>query len=176
MGNYKATLDWRDRTKARLREAFGGSCCICGYDKCDKALSFHHLDPSEKEFGISARIKKWEVLVKEAKKCIMVCQNCHSEIHAGFTEVPEDVRRFNEDFTEYKQPMTKNCIECGIEITHKARRCFKCDNIRKRKVPRPSYEQLMKDTSEMSMCAVGRKYEVTDNAIRKWIKKYEETK
>jgi hypothetical protein len=42
-----------------------------------------------------------------------------------------------------------------------------------RKVPRPSYEQLMADVASMSMLAVGRKYGVSDNAVRKWIRWYE---
>lgn len=42
-----------------------------------------------------------------------------------------------------------------------------------RKVPRPSYEQLMEDLKSMSMLAVGRKYDVSDNAVRKWIRWYE---
>lgn len=42
-----------------------------------------------------------------------------------------------------------------------------------RKVPRPSYEQLLEDVKLMSMVAVGRKYGVSDNAVRKWIRWYE---
>jgi hypothetical protein len=42
-----------------------------------------------------------------------------------------------------------------------------------RKVPRPSCEQLMADVESMSMVAVGRKYGVSDNAVRKWIRWYE---
>jgi len=42
-----------------------------------------------------------------------------------------------------------------------------------RKVERPTYEQLMADVSSMSFLAVGRKYGVSDNAIRKWIRWYE---
>ena len=42
-----------------------------------------------------------------------------------------------------------------------------------RRVERPSYEQLMEDVRTMSMLAVGRKYGVTDNAVRKWIRWYE---
>jgi len=45
-----------------------------------------------------------------------------------------------------------------------------------RKVERPSYEQLMKDVTAMSFCAVGRKYGVSDNAVRKWIRWYERGK
>ncbi|HUA50409.1 MAG TPA: hypothetical protein VMA77_34575 [Solirubrobacteraceae bacterium] len=43
----------------------------------------------------------------------------------------------------------------------------------RRQVERPSYEQLMADVSSMSFLAVGRKYGVSDNAIRKWIRWYE---
>jgi transposase-like protein len=42
-----------------------------------------------------------------------------------------------------------------------------------RRVPRPSYDQLMEDVKSMSMVAVGRKYGVSDNAVRKWIRWYE---
>lgn len=42
-----------------------------------------------------------------------------------------------------------------------------------RKVPRPSYDQLMSDLESMSILAVGRKYGVSDNAVRKWIRWYE---
>jgi hypothetical protein len=61
----------------------GGCCQICGYDKCLGALEFHHLDPSVKEFNLS-RMKSStfnEKITKELDKCIMVCANCHREIH-----------------------------------------------------------------------------------------------
>lgn len=61
----------------------GGSCQKCGYDKCNGALEFHHLDPSEKDFGISAKgdIKSWERIRVELDKCILICANCHRELH-----------------------------------------------------------------------------------------------
>ena len=43
----------------------------------------------------------------------------------------------------------------------------------RRKVERPSYEQLMADVESMSFLAIGRKYGVSDNAVRKWIRWYE---
>jgi transposase-like protein len=45
-----------------------------------------------------------------------------------------------------------------------------------RKVERPSYEQLIQDVESMSFLAVGRKYGVSDNAVRKWIRWYERAK
>ena len=59
----------------------GGKCERCGYDKCVQALQFHHLNPDEKDFAISGKSYSFERLKKEVDKCIMVCANCHIEIH-----------------------------------------------------------------------------------------------
>lgn len=61
----------------------GGKCARCGYDKCLAALDFHHHDPSAKEFGISHRGVTYAIerLKKEAEKCILLCANCHREVH-----------------------------------------------------------------------------------------------
>jgi hypothetical protein len=71
----------RQNVKVRLIEYKGGKCVKCGYDKCVSSLTFHHLDPKEKEFGISGSTVNFEVLRKESDKCILVCRNCHGEIH-----------------------------------------------------------------------------------------------
>lgn len=60
----------------------GGSCVKCGYNKSVHALEFHHLDKNEKDFGIGAANKSWEIIKKELDKCILVCANCHREIHS----------------------------------------------------------------------------------------------
>lgn len=70
----------------------GGKCQICGYDKCVGALEFHHLDPTQKDFGISAKgyTRSWDKNKQELNKCILVCANCHREIHNGITECPSE--------------------------------------------------------------------------------------
>lgn len=63
----------------------GGKCVSCGYDSCRAALEFHHLDKSSKEFNPSKGYKRsWEVLKAELDKCVLLCANCHREVHAGF--------------------------------------------------------------------------------------------
>lgn len=42
-----------------------------------------------------------------------------------------------------------------------------------RKVPRPPLSQLLQDVEQLGYCGTGRKYGVSDNAIRKWIKMYQ---
>jgi predicted HNH restriction endonuclease len=59
----------------------GGKCIICGYNKSEAALEFHHVDPSKKEFGFKSSWINLERLFKELDKCVLVCANCHREIH-----------------------------------------------------------------------------------------------
>lgn len=81
----KSVSDNRRSRKRRLAEALGNKCCLCGYDKCMDALDFHHVDPSQKSFCISHKgvTIAFERALEEAKKCVLVCANCHREIEAG---------------------------------------------------------------------------------------------
>ena len=81
----------RGKSKSQLRRAMkkqavkelGGKCEICGYNKCIDALVFHHKDPSEKDFGLAQNgtIHNWKEYLAEAKKCMLLCANCHAEEH-----------------------------------------------------------------------------------------------
>lgn len=79
----------RDKIKTLLVEYKGGQCEICGYNKCVRALEFHHLDSSKKDFGISEKgyTRSLEKNKQEVDKCILVCSNCHSEIHEGLIKI-----------------------------------------------------------------------------------------
>lgn len=77
----------RYKIKLKAVEYKGGCCESCGYNKSLCGLQFHHTNPDEKEFTIgSASNKSWDVLVKELDKCILLCSNCHSEIHSKQTD------------------------------------------------------------------------------------------
>lgn len=88
---YNILKKRRVRIKEELVEYKGGKCEICGYNKCLSALEFHHLDPSKKDFGIASNssYKNITVLKKEIDKCILVCSNCHREIHSGITKLKD---------------------------------------------------------------------------------------
>jgi hypothetical protein len=76
-------------------------------------------------------------------------------------------------------PEKNHCIGCSKIIKNRNTQCNECraktlfEAGQYRKVERPSYEQLKKDILEMPIVQVGKKYGVSDNAIRKWLKKYE---
>lgn len=81
--NVKRVSDRRKELKNKSIEYMGSMCSKCGYDKAKSALEFHHKDPTKKDFSISMRgyTMSWEKVKKELDKCIMVCANCHREIH-----------------------------------------------------------------------------------------------
>jgi hypothetical protein len=79
--NKSSVIKRRRQNKQILVEYKGGKCECCGYNKCVDALEFHHIDPTTKEsknLGTTAAIQKQK---EEADKCILVCANCHREIH-----------------------------------------------------------------------------------------------
>lgn len=85
----KAVAERRKKLRLLALEYGGGKCQLCGYKKCIRALSFHHKDPNKKDFGLSARgfTRSWEKTKPELDKCLLVCANCHMEIHEGIVKM-----------------------------------------------------------------------------------------
>jgi len=81
----------RRRTiKRKLVEEAGGRCVLCGYDGCQQVLEFHHLDPGLKEFQLShnGATRSLAKSRAEARKCVLLCANCHREVEAGIRALP----------------------------------------------------------------------------------------
>jgi hypothetical protein len=84
------------KVKRILVAEAGGCCAVCGYDKCIVNLHFHHVDPKTKSFTMSvASGKGLEKLRTEAKKCVLVCANCHGEIETGIVVSPPPGAKFS---------------------------------------------------------------------------------
>lgn len=83
----------RKKLREMAHEYSGGKCAICGYKKCSRALNFHHRDPKTKRFGVAANgmTRSWEKTRKEIDKCILLCANCHMEVHDGITQLPREI-------------------------------------------------------------------------------------
>ena len=79
----KAHTDWVKQKRLRVSGyKVNIGCQICGYRKCSDALDFHHSSSDNKIIDVNRlRERKWEDFLSEAKKCIVVCRNCHAEIH-----------------------------------------------------------------------------------------------
>jgi hypothetical protein len=72
-----------------IKQAHGGKCHNCSYNRCLAALQFHHRDPSAKIQTISRLIRNsgFSTAVKEAEKCTLLCANCHAELHDGLLTI-----------------------------------------------------------------------------------------
>ena len=172
--------DYRTRRRQRMFYVMGGCCQVCGYNKCLATLEFHHLDPTIKEYGLSTSWSiSWAKTKEELKKCILLCANCHREVHAGALDVsnlqsPFDQEKADEitqTIKEIKQHQRYYCHKCGIEIaSNKAYYCVDCAKLMSRKAVRPNREELKKEVRENSFLSLSEKYQVSDNAIRKWCK------
>jgi 5-methylcytosine-specific restriction endonuclease McrA len=88
----KAVDKRRKALRTKALEYKGSQCALCGYSKCSDALEFHHLEPNKKDFGISNKgyTRSWTKVKEELDKCILVCSNCHREVHAGLAAFPRD--------------------------------------------------------------------------------------
>jgi hypothetical protein len=91
-GTYRCRRCAQERVAARRRKVksilvaeAGGRCRMCGYDRCIAALQFHHLDPYGKSFALSDQgvTRGIDKAREEARKCVLLCANCHAEVEAG---------------------------------------------------------------------------------------------
>jgi transposase len=95
-----AAVSKRRRTvKQMLVDEAGRACILCGYRGWIGALQFHHLDPKRKAFQIGQRghSRSLARCRAEARKCVLLCANCHAEVEGGFATLPVDSRRLSRD-------------------------------------------------------------------------------
>jgi hypothetical protein len=109
----------REKVKKLIVDSMGGSCQVCGYKKCIAALELHHINPQEKDFSFSkvrANNANWAKIVEELRKCILVCANCHREVHNNDLKLPTNYKKFDETFKFVGSKRLKvydNCSICG---------------------------------------------------------------
>lgn len=200
--------DFFHRLKKTSKILFGSKCQTCNYDLCQSSLEFHHIDESTKLFNISGFYtvrgkdgkipKSIKLLVDELNKCVLLCGNCHCEVHAGDRDistierivVTEDMLRIRNK----KEEISLICDECKTEFTRnngqtkfKTSFCSNKCNVnyhartrigtkststkpRRTKIVWPSLETLYDSLSEKNYFQVGKELGVSDNAVRKHIK------
>lgn len=111
----EAVKQWRHKTKQDLVDGYGGRCYICGYGTCNEALEIHHINPEEKDFSfgyVMAHATSREKLANEAIKCVLLCSNCHKEVH--YTDLHSDVVfESNFDYNKFFVKKVRYCKECG---------------------------------------------------------------
>lgn len=158
-----AVIRWRKRTKRKMIEAMGGECQLCGYSKCDASLDFHHINPTEKDFSFGkmrANPKAINAIMTELRKCILLCANCHREVHEGSTELPEDFAKLDD---------SKLLGEIELKRKIKAQKCVTRLPLDRRKIKltKDELEELLHSEFNGNKSALARSLNVTETAIRK---------
>jgi hypothetical protein len=174
----------RKRRKERLVKMFGGKCEYCGYDRYAGALEFHHIDPTKKEFTCSHTSNiSWNELVEEAKKCVMMCANCHRELHAGLIVPTKRKRVIINDYRPHdiqiKPKVERQCKVCGKKffVTKSSRQALCNRNclpalIKMRERVDWSNIDLMALKENMSNIKIAKMLNVSEACIRKKLKRY----
>ena len=177
--NYENVKNSRQRLKTRLLFVMGEKCAICGYHKCNTALEFHHLDPVEKEFTLGANTNiSTEKALEEMQKCVLLCANCHRELHAGLilenltsSYSQERAEEVLMELNKIKHGELHYCQRCGVIVSEsRATHCPKCAGFIRRVCEHPDRETLKNLIRTMPFTQIGKQYGVADNTIKKWCK------
>jgi hypothetical protein len=184
--NPEKVVKKRRSNKLELIKYKGGKCQKCGYDKpILNAYHFHHLDPNNKLFTISSRMShNLASLKKEADKCILLCSNCHAEIHNQeyIIKIEQRIMKINSwsdldiitmSLRKRREVMNLCCRRCGEVFRSKRENqqfcSTDCFHKYRRKTTRPNKKMLLALVSQHGYSGTGRMFNVSDNCIRKWI-------
>lgn len=174
-----AVKRWRSGIKNHMVLAFGGRCGICGYNKCTAALEFHHINPANKSFSfgsIMSRPRARTQIADELEKCVCLCSNCHKEIHAGTSQYDlKTLPAFNRQLFESMHTSTNVTNKCPICGNLKPAQNKYCSLIcaGKARVKIQWDDELLLEclNKGMSFVSIGELFGVSDNAIRKHVRK-----
>ena len=154
-----STYIWTTDLKTRLyKEGLKKPICeLCGQDENWQGKKMSLILDHINGINNDNRIKNLRI----------VCPNCNATLptHGG-----KNIGKYG--FVNHSEKKHYYC-KCGKEMDKKAKQCINCYTIIQRKTIRPPYDQLKNEIKELGYSATGRKYGVSDNAIRKWIRFYE---
>ena len=150
LNNTKTIKSSKLKIKLLKENLLENKCAICGISNwLDKpiTLQLHHIDGNPTNNNLN--------------NLQLLCPNCHSQTENYCGKANNNPKKYY-------------CKNCGKEITKKATYCPMCAGYHKRKVIyRPSAEQLIQDFKDLKhFVQVGKKYNVSDQAVRKWCIQY----
>lgn len=93
----------KEKVSLKVEDIMGGFLCWhCGYSKCRRNIHFHHVNPEDKKFGLSTRefMHSWKRVFAEMQKCVLLCSNCHGEVHDDLISEDEVSNMHESNWTE----------------------------------------------------------------------------
>lgn len=170
----RVTANIRDRARRTYLRSDKPKCCInCGYDKHFEVCHIKGI----KDFDIDTPVS----VVNDLDNLIALCPNCHTELDRNLLD--ENCILYEQNIiprsyvgANYHEPIMYPCAHCKqpFKVTYDRKKycSIACAGAGCRKVDRPSKEQLADDISTMRWVAIGNKYGVSDNTVRKWARTY----
>ena len=126
------------------------------------AIELHHIDNNHCNNNLS--------------NLIILCSNCHSLTHKLDRGCHKLDKNKNIKHNSHRLKKYRKCCICDNKISKSAKMCKSCAAIEKNKLlsKRPDKKQLDQDLIELkgNISAIGRKYSVSESAVRKWFKYY----
>jgi hypothetical protein len=154
--NYQKQKTRGIKRKYEYILSHGGKCEICGYNKNLSALEFHHKDPNEKEFQIDARRfanTNLDILEQELNKCMILCSNCHREIHNPDLDCNNINNIYDKiSVTTFENKSGRICPICGNRFPKAKGKIYcsrKCRDIAEGKDKYPSKEEVKNKYDEL---------------------------
>lgn len=164
----KQMYRWRMQ-KVKAIKYLGSKCRNCEKEDYPiEVYQFHHRDRSSKlESWNTLRLKSWSKIVKELDKCDLLCANCHIIAHS------KDPEEYGQKYKSQRDKKIYKCKKCNtILACNKANLCRDCNAEEREVIKWPPISNLLEMIKNSNYSEVGRKLGVSDNAIRKRIKKY----
>lgn len=140
------------------------ACLNCGYNKNPAALDFHHLESEQKEFEITrsktyGSVELHLTIKQELDKCIVLCANCHRELHNGSLKYKDNI--FYETEPEHFEWVLKKDKPTKTKKENKPRQI-------KYKIEWPSNEEISRLVWEKPLSKIAEDLGVSDKAIAKF--------
>lgn len=134
-------------------------CDICGISQWNASKISLHLDHIN---GINTdnRLENLRIL----------CPNCHSQTDT-YCRQKQNAHKVDKIGMQKNKHINIVC-SCGKEKTYKAKCCLDCSKKRRSKIIWPSVSELETMIQTNSHLAVGRMLGVSDNAVRKYLRKH----
>lgn len=168
MAQPKDIVNFRRRIKEALVQGFGNKCSLCGKEYPNYIYEFHHIDPSTKSYNLSnPTTRAKSAYPEEAKKCCMVCANCHREIeHSGKEfdlKCTFDERIYYNTLDNLVAPFKKEREE-QLKLRKEQKELWEAT--------KPKREELKVLLRNNTITGVGRMYNVTPSSVYKWCRKF----
>lgn len=152
MNNYKLQKQREIKRKYEAIVARGCKCEICGYSKNISAFEFHHLNANEKEYQLDSRHfsnTSIEKLEQELSKCILLCANCHREVHYPDLNMDNIPNLINPQTVSFDNLTGQVCPVCGKRFPKSTGKIYCSKECRDSSKNYPSKDEITRKYQEL---------------------------